>query len=74
MFCLTDIFDLLALKHGGTLQVKSLWRFGKEDKSCKAGEVWFKIKLLASFWAISSNLFGSLSVSDLCGNWNAAIQ
>ncbi|KAM7497115.1 hypothetical protein LguiA_021529 [Lonicera macranthoides] len=45
-----------------------------EDKSCKAGEVWFKIKLLASFWAISSNLFGSLSISNLCGNWNAAIQ
>ena len=45
-----------------------------EDKFSEAAEVWCKIKYLASLWAISSNLFGILSMTELCCNWGAAIQ
>ncbi|KAM7516657.1 hypothetical protein LguiA_006240 [Lonicera macranthoides] len=40
-----------------------------EDKSNKAAEIWFKIKLLSSIWASTSNLFVNLSISDFCSNW-----
>ena len=44
-----------------------------QDEFSEAAEVWCKIKQLASLWASSSNLFGILSVTELCCNWGAAV-
>ena len=44
-----------------------------EEKYTEAEEVWYKIQFVASLWASSSNLFGTISITDLSNNWAAAI-
>ena len=43
-----------------------------ENRVLEESEVWCKIA--ASLWAFSSKLFGILSISDIFGNWAAAMS
>ena len=45
-----------------------------ENRFLEAQEVWSKIKSLASLWAFSSRIFGSLSVTEISRNWGAALM
>ena len=40
-----------------------------EDKYADVEEVWSKIKMVASLWASTSNLFGKSTISEISNNW-----